>query len=321
MKIDLIVRGICCLRPGLKGLSENITVRSIVDRFLEHSRIYYFENACQPQVFISSADWMPRNFFRRIELAIPDRGRRAARAADQRSAGDLAGGQQQGPVPAVGRVVSARRRRSRATSPAAASSSSWPWPRRKRMRRASRLTARPGIRRSGSPRRRSRRRSERSRPGMKPAAPLSGAAEPDSRGPGRPAGLPGNSLNDLARALKQQSKRYRKELKRCQRQVFRRRRSMTPGWRPGGCCPPWTCWAACFPRGTVEKAQRALKRHLDALRRLARHPGPVGDGGQDAARLSRRAAVSRLPAQAGEAPHPEDPQAHQAGPAPAVSAD
>jgi polyphosphate kinase len=71
VKIELIVRGICCLRPGLKSVSENITVRSIVDRFLEHSRIYYFENACQPQVFISSADWMPRNFFRRIELAIP----------------------------------------------------------------------------------------------------------------------------------------------------------------------------------------------------------------------------------------------------------
>ena len=71
VKIELIVRGICCLRPALKSVSENITVRSIVDRFLEHSRIYYFENACQPQVFISSADWMPRNFFRRIELAIP----------------------------------------------------------------------------------------------------------------------------------------------------------------------------------------------------------------------------------------------------------
>ena len=69
VQIDLIVRGICCLRPGLKGLSENITVRSIVDRFLEHSRIYYFENACQPEVFLSSADWLPRNFFRRIELA------------------------------------------------------------------------------------------------------------------------------------------------------------------------------------------------------------------------------------------------------------
>jgi len=71
VQIDLIVRGICCLRPGMKGISENITVRSIVDRYLEHSRIYYFENACQPQVFLASADWLPRNFFRRIELAVP----------------------------------------------------------------------------------------------------------------------------------------------------------------------------------------------------------------------------------------------------------
>jgi polyphosphate kinase len=71
VEIQLIVRGICALRPGLKGISENITVRSIVDRFLEHSRVYYFENACQPQVFAASADWLPRNMFRRIELAFP----------------------------------------------------------------------------------------------------------------------------------------------------------------------------------------------------------------------------------------------------------
>jgi polyphosphate kinase len=71
VKIDLIVRGICCLSPGIKGISKNISVRSIVDRFLEHSRVYYFENACQPQVFLSSADWLPRNFYRRIELAFP----------------------------------------------------------------------------------------------------------------------------------------------------------------------------------------------------------------------------------------------------------
>ena len=71
MKIDLIVRGICCLRPQLKGMSDNITVRSIVDRFLEHSRVFYFENACQPEIFVGSADWMPRNFYRRIEVIFP----------------------------------------------------------------------------------------------------------------------------------------------------------------------------------------------------------------------------------------------------------
>jgi polyphosphate kinase len=71
VKIDLIVRGICCLRAQMPGISENITVRSIVDRFLEHSRIFYFENACRPEIFIGSADWMPRNFFRRIEVVFP----------------------------------------------------------------------------------------------------------------------------------------------------------------------------------------------------------------------------------------------------------
>lgn len=71
VKIDLIVRGVCCLRPGLPRLSENIRVISIVDRYLEHSRIFYFENACQNEVYVGSADWMPRNFFKRIEVVFP----------------------------------------------------------------------------------------------------------------------------------------------------------------------------------------------------------------------------------------------------------
>ncbi|MBM3881568.1 MAG: polyphosphate kinase 1 [Verrucomicrobia bacterium] len=71
VKVELIVRGVCCLRPGVKGLSENVSVRSIVGRFLEHSRVFYFENACRPEVFVGSADWMPRNFFKRIEVVFP----------------------------------------------------------------------------------------------------------------------------------------------------------------------------------------------------------------------------------------------------------
>ncbi len=71
VKIDLIVRGVCALRPGVAGLSENIRVRSIVGRFLEHSRIFYFRNGGDERVWLSSADWMERNFFRRIELCFP----------------------------------------------------------------------------------------------------------------------------------------------------------------------------------------------------------------------------------------------------------
>jgi len=71
VQIALVIRGICCLRSGLAGASETIRVTSIVDRFLEHSRVFYFENAGDPEIFLGSADWMPRNFFRRIEVMFP----------------------------------------------------------------------------------------------------------------------------------------------------------------------------------------------------------------------------------------------------------
>ena len=71
VKIELIVRGICCLVPGIKGVSENITVRSIVGTFLEHSRIFYFENGGNEEVYMASADWMSRNLDRRVEIMFP----------------------------------------------------------------------------------------------------------------------------------------------------------------------------------------------------------------------------------------------------------
>jgi polyphosphate kinase len=71
VQIDLLIRGVCALRPGVKGLSENIRVRSVIGRFLEHSRIYYFRNDLAHDVYLASADWMDRNFFRRIEVCFP----------------------------------------------------------------------------------------------------------------------------------------------------------------------------------------------------------------------------------------------------------
>ena len=71
VKIDLCVRGICCLRPGVPGMSDNIRVVSILDRYLEHSRIIYFYSGGEERTLISSADWMPRNLIRRVELLVP----------------------------------------------------------------------------------------------------------------------------------------------------------------------------------------------------------------------------------------------------------
>ena len=71
VKVELMVRGICCLRPGIPGVSENIEVRSIVDRFLEHSRLFWWQNGGEDEIFLSSADWMPRNLNKRIEVGFP----------------------------------------------------------------------------------------------------------------------------------------------------------------------------------------------------------------------------------------------------------
>src|SRR5690606_37128133 len=71
VRCDLVVRGICCLRPGVPGLSENITVRSILGRFLEHARIFEFRNAGDVEYYIGSSDWRPRNLSRRVEIVTP----------------------------------------------------------------------------------------------------------------------------------------------------------------------------------------------------------------------------------------------------------
>ncbi|MCM2315009.1 MAG: hypothetical protein NDJ92_07650, partial [Thermoanaerobaculia bacterium] len=84
VKIDLVVRGICCLVPGLPGVSENIRVVAVIDRFLEHSRAFCFRNGGEQEVYVSSGDWMPRNFFRRVELTFPIRSKQLqTRIVDQ----------------------------------------------------------------------------------------------------------------------------------------------------------------------------------------------------------------------------------------------
>ena len=116
------MRGICCLRPGVPGVSENIEVRAIVDRFLEHGRVFHFANGGKDEVYISSADWMPRNFHRRVEVMVPvedaalrdapHRDPRSIQLADNVKAGALrADGKYERVQPKAGRSRSSARRR------------------------------------------------------------------------------------------------------------------------------------------------------------------------------------------------------------------
>ena len=100
VQIDLIVRGICALRPGVRGVSDNIRVRSIVGRFLEHSRIFYFANGGDEEIYMGSADWMPRNLYERVEVLVPLRDEMLARARAARDSRRLPRRQPQGANPA-----------------------------------------------------------------------------------------------------------------------------------------------------------------------------------------------------------------------------
>ena len=97
VQIDLIVRGICAVRPGVRGVSDNLRVRSIVGRYLEHSRIYYFGNGGEEEIYIGSADWMPRNLYERVEVLVPLRDEMIRQRVRQEILDAYLAGQSEGP--------------------------------------------------------------------------------------------------------------------------------------------------------------------------------------------------------------------------------